>query len=75
MQNEKILLLGIITYFKSFLEIIYKYIIYVLISQKYIIYHNKKPIKIKNNLDNNLIFGTHLINYINKIKKNIIKIL
>ena len=64
-----------ITYFKSFLEIIYKYIIYVLISQKYIIYHNKTPIKIKKNLDNNLFFGSHLINFINKIKKNIIKIL
>ena len=62
-----------ITYYKSFLEIVYKYIIYNLISTKYVIYQDKNTKqKIKNNIDTQIVFGKNFIKLIKKIKKEII---
>lgn len=62
-----------ITYFKFFIEIIYKYIIYSYISDKYIIYKQKKnkSIKIKNNIDNKILFNTSTINFFNDFRNDI----
>ncbi len=65
-----------VTYFKSFLETVYRYIIYDLISNKYIIYQDKQTkIKIKNSLNDKIIFGDEFKNFINIIKNEIIKML
>lgn len=62
-----------ITYFKFFIEIIYKYIIYSYISNKYIIYKQKKnkSIKIKNNIDDKILFNTSTINFFNDFENDI----
>jgi hypothetical protein len=62
-----------ITYYKFFIEILYKYLIYIAISKKYTIYKEKK-IKnstIDDNLINKILFGEYIINFFNKFKKEI----
>lgn len=62
-----------ITYFKSFLETLYRYIIYNLISKKYKIYQDRNTQKIiKNNIDDKILTGNELINFTEKIKKEIL---
>jgi hypothetical protein len=61
-----------ITYFKSFLELIYKYIIFVLVSKKYKIYKEKnKKVKMKDNIETKILFDEQLINFIKNIKIDI----
>ena len=72
LNDNLILKLLEITYFKSFLETTYRYMIYDLISTKYIIYENiNTKIKFKNNIDKKILFGSELINFIKKIKNKI----
>jgi len=72
LNDNLILKLLEITYFKSFLETLYRYIIYDLISTKYIIYENiNTKIKFKNNIDKKILFGSELINFLKKIKNKI----
>jgi len=71
-NDSLILKLLEITYFKSFLETIYKYIIYELISTKYTIYQNiNTKIKFKNNIDKKILFGSELVDFFKTIKNKI----
>ena len=75
-KDKYILNLLEITYFKSFLETIYKYIIYSLISSQYTIFEAKKNKKIiKINLEKKIIFGKEFNIFIQKIKTEINKML
>jgi hypothetical protein len=62
-----------ITYYKFFIEIIYKYLIYIAISKKYTIYKEKKikNSKIEANLTNKILFGENVINLFDQFKKDI----
>jgi hypothetical protein len=67
--NNKIYLQVLdITYYKFFIEIIYKYLIYTNISLKYKIYNAPK---IKNNLIDKIIFGDSIINFFKDLVKEI----
>lgn len=71
-NDSLILKLLEITYFKSFLETLYRYIIYDMISAKYTIYQNiNTKIKFKNNIDKKILFETESIEFLNKIKNKI----
>lgn len=71
--DDKFLLNSLsITYFKSFLETMYKYIIFCAVSNKYTIYKDKSTEKkIKKHIEDKIINGNQLNNYILKIKKEI----
>jgi hypothetical protein len=62
-----------ITYYKFFIEILYKYIIYITISKKYTIYKEKriKNSNIDDNLTNKILFGKYIIKLFNKFEKDI----
>ena len=62
-----------ITYFNFFIKVIYKYLIYIRISNKYTIFQEKniKIKKIKNDLTDKILFGNHIINLFNNFKKDI----
>ena len=62
-----------ITYYKFFIEIIYKYLIYIAISKKYTIYKEKKikNTKIEDNITNKVLFGEYVINLFKQFKKDI----
>lgn len=62
-----------ITYYKFFIEILYKYLIYIDISKKYTIYKEKKIKinKIEGNLTNKILFGKYIIDLFNQFKKDI----
>lgn len=65
-----------ITYFKAFIDLIFKYLVYSEISNKYTVYKNKNvKTKIILKLEYKIIFGDEFINILDSFKLNISKLL